>query len=167
MALHPAHSSSHWGWRGDQAKQLWWGRRNSSTSVIRNCSCWVQRFCCSSDCFAFPCSSSCPQAQRRGCALLSLEGYSPGKGNYSAVPLIYTISMQQKDTWHIMVLRILCSLSHFSPCQEAYKKLKPQILLHAFLGPNYKYIFTRRSQLKPNTVWNLIISMQSSLDMYW
>lgn len=66
-----------------------------------------------------------------------------------------------------MFLRILCNLSHFSLCQGAYKKLKPQILLLAFLGPNYKYIFTRRSQLKPNIVWNLIISMQSSLDVHW
>lgn len=66
-----------------------------------------------------------------------------------------------------MGLRILCNLSHFSLCQGAYKKLKPQILLLALLGPNYKYIFKRRSQLKPNIVQNLILSIQSSLDVDW
>lgn len=123
-----SHCSSLGGWGSDQAKQLWWGRRNSSTSVIGNFSCWVQRFCCSSDCsefFLFQ-QLSLGSAQRAH-ASLCLEYFSPNKEKYSAVPLIYNraISIQQKDTWNITGLRILCNLSHFSLCQGEYKKLKP------------------------------------------
>lgn len=155
------------GLQSHHTKQLWWGTRNSSTCVIGNFSCWVQRFCCSICIFFFQQLS--PGSIQRACAFLSLKYFPPNKENNSAVPLIYeqAISIQQKDTWNTMVLRILCNLSHFSHCQGAYKKLKSQILLLAFLGPNYKYIFTRRSQLKPNIVRNFIISIQSSLDVDW
>lgn len=165
-----SHCSSHWCWGRDQAKQLWWGRRNSSMSIIANFSRWVQRFCFSSDCSAFfLCQQLSLGSAERAHASLCLEYFSPNKEKYSAVPLVYkrAILIQQKDTWNIMGLRILCNLSHFSLCQGAYKKLKAQILLLALLGPNYKYIFKRRSQLKPNIVQNLILSIQSSLDVDW